>query len=216
VQGAALPRGRAIIGKQRQAMEQRYKTARLASSLGRLWKKPRGVQLLVLEAAATLAQVRMELAFWPYSRLRNRLLSARSTPFGRAGRGEIGAGARGEHADSQSESKSHFESVHLNNPRAVGEQVASIAWAVKRVGELTPRLLACLPRAISVCRMLERRGYQAKLMLGVGKDEHGKFTAHAWVVYEGEVIVGQLPNLDSFVKLSSWPHASQAGPVQRR
>jgi hypothetical protein len=40
--------------------------------------------------------------------------------------------------------------------------------------------------------MLARRNYPAQLCIGVAKDEAGRLKAHAWVDFEGKVIIGKV------------------------
>jgi hypothetical protein len=53
--------------------------------------------------------------------------------------------------------------------------------------------------------MLSRRGYASTLHLGATVDPNGKLTAHAWVVADGEVIVGAagMPGMVSLASLGS-------------
>ncbi|MGC4063579.1 MAG: lasso peptide biosynthesis B2 protein [Polyangiaceae bacterium] len=83
--------------------------------------------------------------------------------------------------------------------------VAEIVWAVDRVSRRMPEQLACLPRGLAVCEMMLRRGISAHLEIGVARDERNRFMAHAWVVHRGNVIIGGVPNLDRYAKLSGWP-----------
>jgi len=47
----------------------------------------------------------------------------------------------------------------------------------------------CLRQALVTSWMLARRGVETKLVIGVRKDRDG-FAAHAWVEYQGEIIIG--------------------------
>jgi hypothetical protein len=46
---------------------------------------------------------------------------------------------------------------------------------------------ACLPRSLTLLRLLGREGIQAELKLGV-RQENGKVEGHAWVEHEGVAI----------------------------
>jgi hypothetical protein len=48
----------------------------------------------------------------------------------------------------------------------------------------------CLSTALLAQAMLKRHGYDPGLRLGVRRDAHGAFAAHAWLEWEGQVIVG--------------------------
>lgn len=47
----------------------------------------------------------------------------------------------------------------------------------------------CLRQALAAWWLLERCGVASKLVIGVRKDEQG-FAAHAWVEYQGQVVIG--------------------------
>lgn len=63
-----------------------------------------------------------------------------------------------------------------------------IAWAVRIAARAVPGA-ACLAQALAVHRMLAVRGRPSKLELGVAK-EGGKFGAHAWLVCDGQIVIG--------------------------
>jgi Transglutaminase-like superfamily len=48
----------------------------------------------------------------------------------------------------------------------------------------------CLPRTIVLWSLLRRRGINADVRIGVRCDAQGKFQAHAWLEWNGEVING--------------------------
>jgi hypothetical protein len=48
----------------------------------------------------------------------------------------------------------------------------------------------CLATAMVVQALLQRHGYSALMRIGVRRPADGKFAAHAWLEYEGAVIVG--------------------------
>jgi hypothetical protein len=87
-------------------------------------------------------------------------------------------------------------------PRQTSRQ---IVWAVQRVSPRLPLSLACLARALAVGQMLGRRHLASQLRIGVLRDEQGEFRAHAWVECDGEVIIGDLPNLADYSPLPTWP-----------
>lgn len=67
--------------------------------------------------------------------------------------------------------------------------VERTAWAARVIGR---RLLGdkpCLTQALVVRWLLGRRGLAADLRIGVTKQE-GRLMAHAWIEYEGRIIVG--------------------------
>lgn len=61
--------------------------------------------------------------------------------------------------------------------------------SVRLAARLLPGHAACLPRSIVLSDMLRRRGYAARVVLGVNK-AHGELSSHAWVEVAG-VMVGE-------------------------
>jgi hypothetical protein len=64
-----------------------------------------------------------------------------------------------------------------------------IAWAVKTASAHIPGA-TCLTQALAAQTMLKSRGFPADLRIGVAKDDHGCFQAHAWLVSGDRVIIG--------------------------
>ena len=65
-----------------------------------------------------------------------------------------------------------------------------IAWAVTVASPYMLRLRPCLVQALAVQLLLVRRGYPARLHLGVARGERGQVQAHAWVETDGRVVIG--------------------------
>lgn len=71
---------------------------------------------------------------------------------------------------------------------AAGRIVRSLAGVVVRANRrysLRPK--TCLPESVALWWMLRRRGLLADLRLGV-RTTLGRFEAHAWVEYQGQVL----------------------------
>lgn len=60
----------------------------------------------------------------------------------------------------------------------------------------------CLARALTTMTLLESVGYSPELKFGVKKSTDSLIEAHAWVEYEGVVIIGGLNDLAQFSHLS--------------
>jgi hypothetical protein len=56
----------------------------------------------------------------------------------------------------------------------------------------------CLARALTTKVLMNQQGYTPQLRIGVTKGQAGKLEAHAWVDYQGQVVMGNLPNLSQF------------------
>lgn len=76
----------------------------------------------------------------------------------------------------------------LLGPRAdaPAEQIARAIDAASRRVPLADR---CLPRALVAQVMLTRRGHPADVHLGVARPG-GQFTAHAWTMADGTIVIG--------------------------
>ncbi len=87
-----------------------------------------------------------------------------------------------------------------------------IAWVVKVSGDYSPRGAKCLARALTTQLLLNRYGYPHELCIGVAKDASQKIEAHAWIEYQGRVVIGGLNDLERFTPLSK--RALAAGAKQ--
>ncbi|QPC85010.1 lasso peptide biosynthesis B2 protein [Phototrophicus methaneseepsis] len=77
------------------------------------------------------------------------------------------------------------------------QDIDSIAMVV----ELTSRKIPtskCLARSLTMHQMLARRGLVIPIKIGVTHSETGALEAHAWVEYQGEVVLGYLENLADY------------------
>jgi len=61
--------------------------------------------------------------------------------------------------------------------------------AVARASAYIPRA-TCLPQALVVQFLLERRGYTPDLRIGMGRGAQRQLEGHAWVEHGGEVVFG--------------------------
>lgn len=88
-----------------------------------------------------------------------------------------------------------------------------IRWAMGHAQRVIPRA-TCLPQALAAEALLTRGGLAADLKIGVMKTSSGGLTAHAWVESEGRIVVGDLPDLNSYTRLPSlpsvWPESRTA------
>lgn len=84
--------------------------------------------------------------------------------------------------------------------------VDRVAWAVSVAGRRLPGASPCLPRALVAHTMLRTGGHDPTLHIGVAKSE-ATVEAHSWVTVAGDVVVGDLSDLDRFETLdpvSQW------------
>ncbi len=69
---------------------------------------------------------------------------------------------------------------------------AEIAAAVKALDKTSYNrpFDNCLVRAVALRMLLARRDIPTDLHIGARKDERGHFAAHAWLTYQGTILVG--------------------------
>ncbi len=91
------------------------------------------------------------------------------------------------------------------------EEMREITETIERLGRfLAPLRINCLPQALVGDRLLRRKGFDVQLRIGVLKDRSDRLAAHAWLEYQGQPILGDLPNLGQFrrfpkINLPAWP-----------
>ena len=78
-------------------------------------------------------------------------------------------------------------------------------WAVEASSKRMPGGVKCLARALTTKVLLDRRGCPSELKIGVTKNDTGQLEAHAWVEAQGQVVIGQLSNLQEYIPLPSLP-----------
>lgn len=77
------------------------------------------------------------------------------------------------------------------SPAETGSRPAErIAWAVGVAAGLVPGS-TCLVQALAAKAMLERKGFPARVRIGVRGSEGSGLDAHAWLVLNGRVILGE-------------------------
>lgn len=68
--------------------------------------------------------------------------------------------------------------------------VEHVAWAVRTTGHHLFPDRPCLPQALATRFLLSRLGVATDLRIGVRKSEPEDLRAHAWVEFDGEVLIG--------------------------
>lgn len=74
----------------------------------------------------------------------------------------------------------------------------NIAWAVRKVSGILLKNRPCLVQAIVLWILYLRRGYDAKLYIGVKKDHPESIRAHAWVESGDFIAIGFVPDLGTY------------------
>jgi hypothetical protein len=75
-------------------------------------------------------------------------------------------------------------------------------WAVSSSARVIPGA-SCLTQALALQVLLGRRGLSSRLCLGVNTARAGKFRAHAWVEWNGRVIIGG-SKTERWTPLTAW------------
>lgn len=74
-------------------------------------------------------------------------------------------------------------------PASPDKIVPQVVWAVETAGRHLPGI-TCYHQALTGKILLARAGCPSQLQVGVRKDAQGRLQAHAWLVSEGEIIIG--------------------------
>ncbi len=86
--------------------------------------------------------------------------------------------------------------------RATSPDPARLAWAVRMAAKCVPGS-ACLAQALTLHHLLSRAGHDSVVRIGVAQDGQSDFSAHAWVIHDGVVLIGQPAlNQHNFAKLT--------------
>ncbi|MEO1429121.1 MAG: lasso peptide biosynthesis B2 protein [Cyanobacteria bacterium J06632_19] len=101
----------------------------------------------------------------------------------------------------QKVSKPEFPLLGINKIQSA-LSLEKIVSAINLATRNMPGGAKCLARALTVRTLMSRYAYSPELCIGVAKNEE-KFEAHAWIEYQGQVIVGFLPDLPRYIPLPS-------------
>ncbi|MEM1115077.1 MAG: lasso peptide biosynthesis B2 protein [Bacteroidota bacterium] len=70
------------------------------------------------------------------------------------------------------------------------DRARTIVWAVDAVARRVVRQRPCLTQALVARHLLRRHGVESSLQIGAARDKDGAFRAHAWLEWEGEIVIG--------------------------
>ena len=73
--------------------------------------------------------------------------------------------------------------------RAVTD-IRRVRWAVEACARRLPWRIVCFQKGLALHRLLHRRGIATTLHYGVAQDAERGLTAHVWVTYGGEPVIG--------------------------
>jgi hypothetical protein len=79
---------------------------------------------------------------------------------------------------------------------------ARVAWAITAAARHLPLRSTCLVESLAARAMLQRRGIDCALRLGVRRAaDPSPFAAHAWLEHHGAVVLGQVDDLSEYAPL---------------
>jgi hypothetical protein len=64
-----------------------------------------------------------------------------------------------------------------------------VAYCVELSSRFYPFRPTCLKKALVLCFLLRRKGFDIQVQIGAAKDK-GRLDAHAWVEHQGRIILG--------------------------
>jgi hypothetical protein len=111
-------------------------------------------------------------------------------------------------------SRPHPAAIAAIDPLKQRQLVVRIQWAVNACCKFTPGSVKCLARALTMKTLLDQYSCPSKLMIGVDKNGADQLEAHAWIEYEGHVVMGQLNDLSRFKPLPSLPQPLRVRPLE--
>ena len=82
---------------------------------------------------------------------------------------------------------------HGGAARRPAPPVEQIAWSVRTSARLIPKA-SCLTQALAGKLLLGQYGYVTRLEIGASRGDDQTFEAHAWLDYEGRIVLGELPD----------------------
>ena len=85
----------------------------------------------------------------------------------------------------------HAVKKRLASPAAKSNGVGAgrIAWVVRNTAPLVPGA-TCLTQALVAQHMMAKAGKSATIRIGVAKEDDGKVAAHAWLLWDDKVVIG--------------------------
>lgn len=105
---------------------------------------------------------------------------------------------------------SDVKPTSLSNSPQPKYPIDRIVWAVTVSSLYMPGGAKCLAQALTAQLVMKRHGYAPRLQIGVTRDGSGQLLAHAWLEHQGQVILGDLPNLSSYRSFPEWQEKWQS------
>ena len=80
-------------------------------------------------------------------------------------------------------------------------EAKQLAWAVETASRRAPGA-TCLSKALALQHLLSANGHKSELVIGVD-NSRGRFSAHAWLVVDGEILIGGC-SVEDHRMLATW------------
>jgi|SRR5579862_2883708 len=90
----------------------------------------------------------------------------------------------------------------VDNPAQNPESIEKLVWSIRSAARFIPGA-TCLTQAIALQHLIARSGRVSRIQVGVRKDETARLRAHAWVEYEGRVVLGG-SDTQQYFPLAAW------------
>jgi hypothetical protein len=87
-------------------------------------------------------------------------------------------------------------------PRPAAPTLQQITWAIQCAARLVPGV-TCLVQGLAALRLGISAGYPVTMNIGTTKEVNGALKAHAWVEYQGQVILGAAEGIN-YTPLLVW------------
>lgn len=97
----------------------------------------------------------------------------------------------------------HYGRIRTGGRSGPAAGAGAVVRAVEGASRRIPGSSTCLARALTAHAMLSRRGIPAELRIGVRPPGKGDLEAHAWVEAGGQVVIGELDELESYRTLAA-------------
>lgn len=97
------------------------------------------------------------------------------------------------------------QSIHASGSSVSDRQppLERLVWSVNAATRYAPGGAKCLARALTLQVLMRRYHYSPELKIGVVKGQSG-LEAHAWIEYQGRVVIGNISGLSRFIPLPSF------------
>ncbi|HEY9621776.1 MAG TPA: lasso peptide biosynthesis B2 protein [Crinalium sp.] len=97
-----------------------------------------------------------------------------------------------------------YSEQHLSiRPNRQRPSIGKLVWLINTATHHSPGGAKCLARALVAKILFTQFGYSPNFKIGVAKGQENRLEAHAWIEYQGRVVIGHLSDLSRFIPLPS-------------